>query len=131
MIPLRFVILHHSLDSGEHWDLMLEQGDALATWRLDRRPHSPADLPLPAIRLADHRSAYLTYEGEISRGRGRVRRVDEGQQRMIRQSDVEWVFELAGRCLSGRFRLGHLEGERWTFEVIPTETATGQQAPDS
>ena len=126
MLP-RFVILYHSLEAGEHWDLMLEQGAALATWRLDRRPKTPADLPLPARRLADHRPDYLTYEGEISRGRGRVRRVDEGQHRMIRRSNVEWVFELAGRCLSGRFRLRHLDGERWTFEALADETGTGGQ----
>lgn len=122
MIALRFVILHHSLDRGEHWDLMLEYGGKLATWRLDRRPQSPADLPLPARRLADHRPAYLTYEGEIGRGRGRVRRVDDGQHRMIRQSGVEWVFELVGRRLSGHFRLRHLDGDRWTFEALPDET---------
>lgn len=107
---------------------MLEDGETLATWRLDRRPKTPADLPLPARRLADHRSAYLTYEGEISRGRGRVRRVDEGQHRMIRRSEVEWVFELAGRHLSGRFRLRHLDGDRWIFEAVPRETTANQGA---
>ncbi|MCH7719640.1 MAG: hypothetical protein IH988_01435 [Planctomycetes bacterium] len=125
---MRFVILHHSLDRGEHWDLMLEHRGKLATWQLDRRPQAPADLPLPARRLADHRSAYLTYQGEISRGRGRVRRVDEGQHRMIRRSEVEWVFELAGRHLSGRFRLRHLDGDRWIFEAMLDETTTSQGA---
>ena len=110
---------------------MLEYGGKLATWQLDRGPQSPADLPLPARRLADHRSAYLTYEGEISRGRGRVRRVDEGQHRMIRRSEVEWVFELAGRRLAGRFRLGHLDGERWTFEALPDETTPDWQPWES
>ena len=30
----RFVILHHRLAGGEHWDLMLEHGESLATWQL-------------------------------------------------------------------------------------------------
>ena len=115
---MRFVLLHHSLADGKHWDLMLEHDDALATWQLPRPPRTPADLPMPARRLGDHRKAYLTYQGPISRGRGRVRRVDEGHLRTIGRSDETWEFELTGLHLSGPFRLRHLDGDAWVFEAI-------------
>jgi hypothetical protein len=71
----RFVLLEHRWD-GVHWDLMLEHGDALRTWALDA-PIAPGTT-IPARPLADHRLAYLDYEGPISGGRGEVRRVDRG-----------------------------------------------------
>ncbi|MBX6312098.1 MAG: hypothetical protein IRY99_04145 [Isosphaeraceae bacterium] len=71
----RFVILEHRWE-GVHWDFMLEAGEALRTWALE----APIafGVAIPARALADHRLAYLEYEGEISRGRGTVRRLDRG-----------------------------------------------------
>jgi hypothetical protein len=40
-----------------------------------------------AERLADHRVAYLEYEGEISGGRGSVRRVAEGVVENLQESE--------------------------------------------
>ncbi|MFO0838437.1 MAG: hypothetical protein U1D55_07895 [Phycisphaerae bacterium] len=86
--PLRFVLLEHDTRANAasppdpasvHWDLMIElaPGAALATWRLSRDP-SLSDELIPAERIADHRRDYLEYQGPISGGRGRVRRIDEG-----------------------------------------------------
>jgi hypothetical protein len=71
----RFVLLEHRWD-GVHWDLMLEDGPVLRTWAID----APvvAGVELPARALADHRPLYLEYEGEVSGGRGVVRRLDRG-----------------------------------------------------
>jgi hypothetical protein len=71
----RFVVLEHRWE-GVHWDLMLDVGDALRTWAIDAPIVAGADLPARA--LPDHRLAYLDYEGEVSGGRGTVRRIDRG-----------------------------------------------------
>jgi hypothetical protein len=71
----RFVLLEHRWE-GIHWDFMLESGDVLKTWAIDAPLVTGADLPARA--LPDHRLIYLAYEGEISGGRGRVRRIAEG-----------------------------------------------------
>lgn len=42
------------------------------------RPDGQGVSVFRAERLADHRREYLTYEGPVSGGRGRVRRVAEG-----------------------------------------------------
>lgn len=71
----RFVVLEHR-GNGVHWDLMLEAAGALRTWAIDEPIVEGRDLPARA--LPDHRLIYLDYEGEISGGRGSVRRVAQG-----------------------------------------------------
>lgn len=73
----RFVVLEHRWD-GVHWDFLVETGPdgPLRSWAIDAPPALGRDLPARA--LADHRRAYLAYEGEVSGGRGTVRRWDEG-----------------------------------------------------
>lgn len=73
----RFVILEHRWN-GVHYDLMLEDPStgALRTWAIDAA--IVAGVELPARVLADHRRAYLDYEGPVSGDRGTVRRLDRG-----------------------------------------------------
>lgn len=78
------VELRHDLPDGTwHIDWMLATDQApespLLTFRLVRSVHSlePGE-SLAATRLTDHRHAYLEYEGEVSGGRGRVKRVSSG-----------------------------------------------------
>lgn len=109
----KFVILHHRLPDGEHWDLMLERGDVLLTWQLPREPVDRSSLPLPADRIGDHRKAYLTYEGSVSGGRGSVRRVDEGTVSVEELQPSRVLFELHGGRLSGRFTL--IDNDGWVL----------------
>jgi hypothetical protein len=79
--PLRFVVLRHTVPAAQgesHFDLMLERTglDGLITYRSVRWPITET---VTLTRLNNHRRAYLEYEGEISGGRGWVRRVAEGQ----------------------------------------------------
>lgn len=74
-----FVIILHTGFGADHYDFMLEVGEALATWQtacncLDLREGESS----PARKLPDHRLAYLTYQGPVSGGRGQVRRVCQG-----------------------------------------------------
>ncbi|MCG3183600.1 MAG: hypothetical protein ICCCNLDF_01705 [Planctomycetes bacterium] len=75
----RFVILEHSVNGGVHFDLMLEVAgqELLRTFQLARWPLAVGEA-CACVQLADHRRVYLEYEGEISGGRGTVRRVAAG-----------------------------------------------------
>ncbi len=109
-MPARFVILHHRLDDGEHWDLMLEHGDILLTWQLLREPVDASSLPIPARRIGAHRKAYLEYEGPVSGGRGTVRRVDAGTVEIQELTEATCRFSLDGGRLKGAFLLGLEKG---------------------
>jgi hypothetical protein len=96
---------------------MLETGPVLMTWQLASEPACAADLPVLARRIADHRKAYLEYEGPLTRNRGHVDRVDAGTYRAIRRDDTRWEFELQGGRLTGRFALVH-DAARDTWRLV-------------
>ncbi len=107
----RFVILEHD-HPLLHWDLMLESGPALRTWRL-AQPPAPG-VEIAAIALGDHRLAYLDYEGPVSGGRGTVRRWDAGDYVMTMSSADEVAVTLRGSRRRGRARLRR-GAEAWQF----------------
>jgi hypothetical protein len=101
-----FVIQIHSGCGPTHYDLMLESGALLATWQLAASPEGmKAGQEIPARRLKEHRREYLTYEGEVSKGRGRVDRLDGGEFEIESQEESRWVFALHGGRISGEFEL--------------------------
>ena len=98
----RFVLLEH--DHPElHWDFMLERGEALLTWRLDRIPDEAGEIA--ATSLPDHRVAYLDYEGPVSDNRGSVQRVDRGDFEWLASEDGIVSVRLNGSRLQGTARL--------------------------
>lgn len=115
-MPSRFVILHHQLVNGEHWDLMLEHGDILLTWQLTREPVERSMLPMEVVRIADHRKLYLEYEGSISGDRGRVKRVDAGSVIFREITETCYQVTLSGGRLSGHLRLAR-HNHRWILEA--------------
>jgi len=102
-----FVLLLHTLSDKTHWDLCLDLGEVLATWQIAGDPASlsTGGAPLPARRIADHRRAYLDYEGPISGNRGEVRRVDRGTWRLIKKTPKSWRIRLHGARIQGTFEL--------------------------
>jgi len=94
----RFVLLEHRWN-GAHWDFMLEHGEALRTWAIDAPVVAGRDLPARA--LPDHRRIYLEYEGNLSDGRGSVRRIDQGSYRVLVWSDALVRIRLEGVQLVG------------------------------
>ena len=122
----RFVVLEHDRPGGLHWDFMLETGSVLATWALAQAPDS-AD-SVPAERLADHRTAYLEYEGPISGGRGSVTQWDRGTYEVQRQSDTELAVTVSGEKLIGRAALARLPNEagQWRFSFVAEQEAAGR-----
>jgi hypothetical protein len=113
----RFVILHHDSPRGEHFDFMLEAGDVLKTWALPRAPAAGVDMDCEA--LADHRLAYLDYEGLISGDRGGVTRWDGGTYSLECQRSEEWAVTLASDRLVGRATLRRTgeDPKRWRFSL--------------
>lgn len=107
----RFVILEHD-HPFLHWDLMLEAGDVLRTWRLLELPEPGC--PVRAEALGDHRKMYLDYEGSLSGNRGAVKRWDAGTFEWERQEDEHLTMRLEGRALRGVASLRRLAGE-WSF----------------
>lgn len=116
MCFMRYVVLHHVQTSGEHWDFMIEQADALATWQLAANPVEGVAMPIAATRIQDHRKQYLQYEGEISDGRGSVTRVAGGTVVVCESSENLWRFELSG-TINGDFRLEKIADKNWRFEA--------------
>src|SRR5262245_39858353 len=51
----------HRVTASDHWDLMLEMGDVLATWQLTCPPEklNTAGAQAEVRRISDHRKLYL------------------------------------------------------------------------
>jgi hypothetical protein len=114
----RFVILEHD-HPNLHWDFMLEAGGRLRTWRLAEPPG--AGPSVPAEPIADHRPAYLDYEGPVSGDRGTVRRWDAGEFEWVADEATRLVVRLDGARVRGRFALVRDEGGRWTLQSLAAQ----------
>ena len=101
-----------------HWDFMLEYEAALRTWRLALSPVRAGAIAAEAI--ADHRLAYLDYEGPVTGNRGTVTALDRGEYLpVVNDGDIVEV-ELRGDKFKGRARLSRLsESGNWEFEFAP------------
>ena len=110
---LRYVILEHD-HPYVHWDLMLEVGERLRTWRLAAAPEFGK--PVVAEASFDHRLAYLEYEGPVSGGRGRVKRWDYGSYTLQADEAGRLVLHLNGQRLKGTVTLSCSDGQ-WLFQI--------------
>ena len=125
----RFVIQEHETPEGVHWDLMLEQDDVLATFRLHEPPGQSARGGLVhavrAERIVDHPMRFLWYEGPVQNGAGRVRIVDRGTWSAADTTQasasggpeadaIHLVFD--GAILHGAFALTRITEAEWRFE---------------
>jgi hypothetical protein len=108
---------------------MLEAGETLKTWSLPQSPGefvNQAGASLESMQveaLADHRPAYLDYEGPISGDRGWVSRFDRGEYEVVSQRDDEWVVELRGQRLRGRAMLRRISDSppHWHWQFTPQD----------
>ena len=107
----RYVILEHD-HPVLHWDLMLEAGAGLRTWRLAEPPRPGRAAAATAI--GEHRRAYLDYEGPVSGGRGRVTRWDAGTFSGEAGGADRVVVTLEGERVRGVLELRRSSGEEWS-----------------
>jgi hypothetical protein len=113
-----FVIQEHLTPNGIHWDLMLQKGDVLWTWRITCPPDviGHSSVPLPLERIDDHPIRFLTYEGPVQNKTGRVHLVEHGRFVIIEQTPSVLAVLFDGIHLKGRFLLQSTpEPPRWTI----------------
>ncbi len=106
----RFVILHHDWPAP-HYDLMLESGGVLRTWRLADPYGSDAE------PIGDHRLEYLDYEGPVSGDRGHVQRWDHGTFELHFDTENGFSATFHGEKLIGDFALMRVP-RGWTFGEV-------------
>ena len=106
----RFVLLTHD-HPFIHWDLLVQCGEVLRSWRLlespDRWRSAVESTALSAEVIGDHRLMYLDHEGPVSRERGRVVRWDHGQAEWLSESESSVRLRLTGSILIGELTLDH------------------------
>lgn len=115
----RYVILEHDWPVL-HWDLMLESGDTLRTWRLDSPPDPE---PVRAEASFAHRQEYLDYEGPVSNERGTVQRWDHGEFTWLLDQPDRLLVEVSGQMLRGRLDLLRNRETEWTLRYHPVSGA--------
>ena len=91
---------------------MLESGNCLQTWRLDKNPQE-IDSPSEAVKIFDHPLKFLTYEGPVNKGKGRVQIADAGTYEVMHENDERIELDLHGQILKGKFALTHIKDDRW------------------
>ncbi len=106
----RFAILEHDWPT-RHWDLLLEHGTNLKSWRLLKAPH-PGQF-VYAEPIADHRLLYLDYEGEVSGDRGTVTQWDTG----VYEGEIgeTWAVQWVGKRSQGIARLMQTDDGSYLF----------------
>ncbi len=114
----RFVILEHD-HPVLHWDLMLEAGGVLQTWRLAQAPE--LGRAIDAAALGDHRLAYLDYEGPVSGDRGTVCRWDAGTFENEAGLQDARILAVQGTRVRGRVKLEHVQEKCWRLVWISAE----------
>ena len=115
---LRFAILIHD-HPFLHWDLLIERDGVLRSWRLLESPErwllATSSAVLVAEAIADHRLAYLDYEGPVSRERGSVQRWDGGHVEWLEDSPEVIRLQLCGERLRGVLRLRRVNAALSSF----------------
>lgn len=121
----RFVILEHDHPT-RHWDLMLETGPVLRTWRLSAPPELGCSVE--AIPSFDHRLAYLDYEGPVSGNRGTVQRWDSGTFAWETDTPDNATVRLVGSRVEGLAVLQR-HGAGWTLTLQRADGHKASAAP--
>ncbi|QQE12430.1 hypothetical protein JD969_02855 [Planctomycetota bacterium] len=127
MEKLPSVLLRHETDEGAHFDWLLgvpgvrygegaKNGEEarLWTWRIEVGSDGwEMGKRYEMVRNFDHRETYLTYEGEISGGRGMVVRVDEGEHEVVSWREQRIETRLRFEKFVGIAELRCIKGEYW------------------
>ncbi|MCG8407380.1 MAG: hypothetical protein MI923_19450 [Phycisphaerales bacterium] len=124
---VRFVVLFHTQKQGDHFDLMIDDGSLLATWKTRQAPETARDRELDCLRIGNHRRIYLDYEGPISGDRGDVTQHDAGQCLVEVQTESRWDVTFEGKRLNGHFTLekAHRSNETWRLRFRSTRRPSG------
>ena len=111
----KFIIQKHSKADEVHWDLMLEAGAVLKTYRLGLPPEKLLQKKTTAAKIFDHPLKFLSYEGSVNQGLGSVVIVEVGTYHIVSERRDRCVLQLEGKVLKGKFTLTYIKGNRWEF----------------
>ena len=115
----KFVIHKHTRQGQVHWDLMLEAGDVLETYRISLPPARLVQLfgePAIAVKIGDHPHKFLTYEGPVNQGKGQVTMADRGEYEMLDKGPALKKLCFEGAILKGNFTLAQTSGDQWQLK---------------
>jgi len=112
----RFVVQQHFRSNDDyHFDFMLEAGEMLVTFSCGAAPDEVKNLPCLVRQIQDHRVEFLSYQGDISGGRGWCEIHDRGTFEWIEPETLtdaaaaslldQFVVRLDGRKACGTYRL--------------------------
>jgi len=110
-----FVIQKHTRAKDVHWDLMLQIGDNLQTYRLEEAPQKVLHHAVNATRILDHPLKFLTYQGPVNKGQGTVQIAEAGIYQIMCKDSNRMELHLSGKILKGKFFLLHTQGNQWLF----------------
>jgi len=108
-----FVIQEHIQKNSCHWDLMLQQENALITWQIPLCPSQWHGKPVPCRKIFDHRLKYLTYEGPLSQNRGFVKIYAAGNYQILDSAKNYWRINLHSDNIRGNMTLEGVQDDQW------------------
>lgn len=124
----RWAMLHHTMPASssrkDHFDLLIEVENTLLTWACDDNIFVQGNAS--AQQLAEHRKAYLTYEGPISNDRGEVQRLASGNYHNAEcREENAFSIHVAGG-FTGELRFERTEPTLWNlfFRAIDRTTTS-------
>jgi len=98
----RYVILRHERQGqARHWDLMLDEGEILRTYRINVPPEKMNKSPVKAERIFDHSLKFLDYEGSVNKGKGTVAVADKGMYEVVEETEDKMRILFEGEVLKG------------------------------
>ncbi|MGA2679830.1 MAG: DNA polymerase ligase N-terminal domain-containing protein [Sedimentisphaerales bacterium] len=110
----KFVVQQHQRESEPtHWDLMLERDGILETYRVAEPPEEWGKRAIEAVKIFDHQLKFLSYEGSVNDGKGRVEIADCGTYRLIKKDKTQQQISFAGKLLRVEYRLCLIKNDRW------------------
>jgi hypothetical protein len=110
----KFVVQKHQKESEPtHWDLMLESGGILETYRVSLPPEDWGKKTIEAVKIFDHPLKFLSYEGPVNNGKGQVDIADIGTYRFIKNDENQKLISFSGKQLHGKFQLCLIKDEKW------------------
>lgn len=116
----KFVVQKHiRRDQAIHWDLMLEVGEILETYRLELPPEKLVKGKCSATKIFDHPLKFLAYEGNVNKGKGRVEIADTGTYELLNEGKHRCELQFDGKILKDKFTLIHIKENDWEFRPPP------------
>jgi len=109
----KFVIQQHTKADQVHWDLMLQTGEVLHTYRLEVPAKELSHQANTAVRISDHPLKFLTYQGSVNQGKGSVEIADTGTYQLLSQSEKCWNLKFDGKIIKGNATLSRVNDNNW------------------